>query len=48
MRLPPLYSLFGGLVAGRDVVAAINAVGSASGRPSEKVLIESVAISELE
>ena len=48
MRLPPLYSLFGHLVSGRDVVAAIDAIGSASGRPSERVLIESVTITELE
>ena len=48
MRLPPLYSLFGHLVAGRDVVAAIDGVGTASGGPTEKVVIESVTITELD
>ena len=46
VRLPPLYSLFGKAVRGLDVVAAIDAVGSRSGRPSERVVIESVTISE--
>ncbi|MFI5034720.1 MAG: peptidylprolyl isomerase [Acidimicrobiales bacterium] len=46
MRLPPLYALFGKVVRGLDVVAAINDVGSASGKPREDVTIESVAISE--
>ncbi len=46
VRLPPQYSLFGQLVSGRDVLAAIDAVGSQSGRPSEKVVIESVTITE--
>jgi cyclophilin family peptidyl-prolyl cis-trans isomerase len=44
--LPPQYSLFGKVVAGLDVVAAIDAVGSAGGAPKEKVTIESVTISE--
>jgi len=48
MPLPPLYSLFGHLVSGRDVVAAINSLGSASGRPNETVVIESVAVTELD
>jgi cyclophilin family peptidyl-prolyl cis-trans isomerase len=47
MRLPPLYSLFGQLVSGRDVVAAIDSVGTKSGAPKEKVLIESVTVTEL-
>jgi peptidylprolyl isomerase len=48
MRLPPLYSLFGQIVSGREVVAAIDALGTKSGAPKEKVLIESVSISELD
>src|SRR3954451_16025461 len=44
--LPPQYSLFGKVVAGLDVVTAIEAVGSAGGAPKEKVTIESVTISE--
>jgi cyclophilin family peptidyl-prolyl cis-trans isomerase len=46
MRLPPSYSLFGKVVAGLDVVAAIDAVGSGSGKTKEKVTIESVTIAE--
>ena len=45
-RLPPQYSLFGKIVAGLDVLAAIEATGSASGKPSERTLIESVEIAE--
>jgi len=48
MRLPPLYSLFGQLVSGRDIVAAIDSIGTRSGAPKEKVLIESVTIAELD
>ena len=46
IRLPPLYSLFGKVVKGLDVVAAINDLGSASGSPRERVVIESVTITE--
>ncbi|MGO9785887.1 MAG: peptidylprolyl isomerase [Stellaceae bacterium] len=46
MRLPPSYSLFGKVVAGLDVVAAIDAVGSSSGKTKEKVTIESVTVAE--
>jgi cyclophilin family peptidyl-prolyl cis-trans isomerase len=46
MRLPPSYSLFGKVVAGLEVVAAIDALGSSSGKPKEKVTIESVTITE--
>ena len=46
VRLPPLYSLFGKVVAGLDVVAAIDAVGTRSGQPTERVVIESVTIDE--
>jgi peptidylprolyl isomerase len=46
VRLPPSYSLFGKVVKGLDVVAAIDAVGSRSGKPTERVVIESVTIAE--
>jgi cyclophilin family peptidyl-prolyl cis-trans isomerase len=46
MRLPPSYTLFGKVVAGLDVVAAIDAIGTSSGQPTERVVIESVTISE--
>ncbi len=48
MRLPPQYSLFGKVVSGLDVVAAIDSVGTRSGSPKEKVTIESVTITESE
>ncbi len=44
--LPPLYSLFGKVVKGLDVVASIGSIGTQSGRPKEKVVIGSVTISE--
>jgi cyclophilin family peptidyl-prolyl cis-trans isomerase len=44
--LPPNYSLFGSVVAGGDVVQAIDALGSRSGTPKERVVMESVTISE--
>lgn len=46
VRLPPLYSLFGKVVKGLEVVEAINGIGSASGAPRERVVIESVTIHE--
>jgi cyclophilin family peptidyl-prolyl cis-trans isomerase len=46
MRLPPSYSLFGKVVSGLDTVAAIDAIGSRSGKPNESVVIESVTIGE--
>ena len=46
VRLPPQYSLFGKVVAGLDVVAAIDAIGTTSGTPKETVTIESVTITE--
>ncbi|MHB8681872.1 MAG: peptidylprolyl isomerase [Acidimicrobiales bacterium] len=46
VRLPPNYSLFGKVVAGLDVVAAIDGLGTRSGKPSELVTIESVTITE--
>jgi peptidylprolyl isomerase len=48
VRLPPLYSLFGEVVDGKDVIAAIDALGTKSGAPSERVVIESVTIEEKE
>jgi cyclophilin family peptidyl-prolyl cis-trans isomerase len=46
--LPPQYSLFGAVVAGGDVVEVIDAIGTRSGTPTEKVVIESVTIEELD
>ena len=46
MRLPPLYSHFGKVVKGLDVVSTINDLGSSSGKPKETVTIESVTITE--
>jgi cyclophilin family peptidyl-prolyl cis-trans isomerase len=44
--LPPQYALFGAVVSGGDVVKAIDALGTRSGSPKEKVTIESVTIAE--
>ena len=45
--LPPQYPLFGKVVAGLDVVAAIDAVGSpGAGTPKERVTIDLVTITE--
>jgi peptidylprolyl isomerase len=46
MRLPPQYSLFGKVMKGIDVVTSIDALGTASGKPRERVVIESVTIAE--
>src|SRR5271166_6510588 len=46
MALPPKYSLFGKVVSGLETVAAINAVGTAGGKPSETVTITSVTVAE--
>jgi peptidylprolyl isomerase len=46
VRLPPLYSLFGKVVKGLDVVTTINDLGTPSGKPRENVVIESVTITE--
>ena len=46
VRLPPLYALFGKVVKGLDVVAAINDIGTPSGKPREQVVIEKVTITE--
>jgi cyclophilin family peptidyl-prolyl cis-trans isomerase len=48
VRLPPQYSLFGKAVKGLDVVAQIDAIGTSSGKPKERVVIESVTIVEEE
>src|SRR5271168_2814125 len=42
MRLPPQYSLFGKVVSGIETVTTIDAVGTPSGKPKERVTIESV------
>src|SRR3954453_5036193 len=44
--LPPQYSLFGKVVKGLDVVEAIEATGTPSGKPKERVEIQSVTITE--
>jgi cyclophilin family peptidyl-prolyl cis-trans isomerase len=47
VRLPPKYSLFGKVVAGLDVVATIDAIGTpGAGKPKETVTIESVTIAD--
>ena len=46
VRLPPQYALFGAVVSGGDVVTAIDALGTRSGKPTETVTIESVTITE--
>jgi cyclophilin family peptidyl-prolyl cis-trans isomerase len=46
VRLPPLYALFGKVVKGLDVVATVNDLGTSSGKPRERVIIESVTINE--
>jgi peptidylprolyl isomerase len=46
VRLPPQYSLFGSVVSGGDVVQAIDAVGTPSGAPAERVVIESLTVEE--
>ncbi|HVF76122.1 MAG TPA: peptidylprolyl isomerase [Acidimicrobiales bacterium] len=48
MRLPPQYALFGKVVSGIDVVTTIDALGTRSGQPTERVVIESVTITEHE
>jgi cyclophilin family peptidyl-prolyl cis-trans isomerase len=46
VRLPPQYALFGAVVSGGEVVTAIDALGTRSGKPKEQVVIESVTIAE--
>ncbi|MCU1394713.1 MAG: peptidyl-prolyl cis-trans isomerase [Ilumatobacteraceae bacterium] len=44
IALPPSYSLFGQVTSGLDVVAKLDAVGSASGTPSTPVTIQTVTV----
>lgn len=44
--LPPLYSKFGQVTDGLDIVKAIEDTGTPSGTPSEEVIINSITISE--
>ena len=46
VRLPPQYALFGAVVSGGEVITAIDALGTRSGKPKETVTIESVTIAE--
>ncbi len=46
VRLPPLYSLFGEVVSGIDVIETIDAIGTRSGTPTEQVVIQSVTVDE--
>lgn len=47
IALPPLYSLFGEVTSGLDVVAALENIPTAAGdAPSEPAIIESVTITE--
>ena len=46
VALPPKYSLFGKVIKGLEVIEAIEAVGSGSGKPSERIVIERVTITE--
>ena len=47
MTLPPQYSLFGQLIAGEDVLDAIQKVPTGSqDRPKDDVVIESITITE--
>ena len=48
VQLDPLYSLFGKVVSGLDVVAEIDGIGTRSGKPETLVTIESVTIEELD
>lgn len=44
--LPPLYSLFGQVVSGLDVVERINGLGTPSGSPKEDIRMKQVTITE--
>jgi peptidylprolyl isomerase len=46
VRLQPNYSLLGKVVSGFEVIAAIDALGTEKGRPLERLVIESVSITE--
>ncbi len=45
-NLPPLYSKFGQVTEGLDIVMDIEATGSAGGTPTEEVIINSITITE--
>ncbi len=44
--LPPLYSLFGTVTDGLDVVTDIESTGNQAGAPTEETVIESVTVTE--
>ena len=46
IALPPKYSLFGQVTSGLDIVAKLDAVGSAGGTPSTAVTITKVTVTE--
>jgi cyclophilin family peptidyl-prolyl cis-trans isomerase len=46
VSLPPLYALFGKVISGLEVLKNIDSLGSSSGRPKEKIFMESVVIME--
>jgi len=46
VALPPSYALFGQVTSGMDVVKAIEALGSADGKPKELVTMQTVTIKE--
>ena len=46
VRLPPLYSHFGEVVSGLEVIETIDAIGTRSGTPTEQAVIQSVTIEE--
>jgi cyclophilin family peptidyl-prolyl cis-trans isomerase len=46
IALPPSYTLFGQVTSGLDVVAALDAVGSAGGTPTTTVTIDKVTVTE--
>ena len=45
-QLQPLYSFFGQVTEGQDVVDAIGALGTASQEPSKAVVINTITINE--
>ncbi len=44
VSLPPLYSLFGQMIDGDDVLASLDATGSQGGKPQQGCTISSVSI----
>jgi cyclophilin family peptidyl-prolyl cis-trans isomerase len=45
-QLQKLYTIFGRVVSGQDVVDKIGAKGTPSGQPSEKIIIEKATVSD--